>query len=411
MPENAVNSDMASASPPSALLTRYIVHNADYAWETIAATEGQLADHQINMALQALDFALLSKSTWSQARKLLLALAPFMEQQGYYALWQRFLELGIAFSKEMEDQETEMNLRYHLGLLWQYRAHYQEAITQHEIALTLAQQLDSLIWQARLYSRLASHWRHLRQWDQAESMLAQAQARLLPDDAEDLGYFSLIRGAIYLDKRSWQQAYEWFQKSLSWWQKSGKKQQIAKALANLGLVARRLHLIPEAESHLRQAIQIFDELGEMRLSAMASMNLGALLADYGRAPEGLTYLRRAEKFFRQTQDPMRLAMTTTNMGRAYYDMEAWEDAIRALQRGRELWEEVGNLPRVLNVLAGLAAAYARFGEIAQARTITQQGRNLLHEINNEEERNFLQDAFAEVEKITLLAQKENRDRH
>jgi len=397
---------MPLAPAPSALLARYIARNARYTLSVIEDAGHGLTDQQLEMALQALDFTLKDSSSWPQARDLLLALAPIMEQRGHYGVWQRFLESGLAVSQEMDDDEAEMRLRYHLGILWQHRARYEAAIEQHELALKLAQRREDRLWQARLYSRLASHRRHLRQWDKAESLLDRAQALMQAADKEEQGYVHLLRGAIHLDRREWQLAYDNFQKSLFWWQESGDKKQIAKAQANLGLVARRLQRIDEAEEHLSRAIQLLTELQDERLLAVARMNLGGMLSDYGKPEKGLILLREAEVFFRRVQDKFRLAMTVTNLGRTYYELEEWDLARSAMTMGLDLWQELDMPTKALNTLVGLAAIYARQGDVKQAQKLVQQGRVKLSGIANPQDRNFLHDAFTEVERII----EENRDR-
>jgi len=397
---------MASLPSPSELLARYVVRNARYVLDVLAQTGPHLSDQQVEMALQALDFTLERQDTWPQARALLLALAPIMENKGHDAWWQHFLESGLAVSQEMGDEEGEMYLRYHLGILWSHRARYEEAIAQHERGLALAQRRNQRRWQVRFASRLASHGRHLRRWEEAEAWLRQAQALIQPEDLEEQGYLFLVQGAIALDRREWKQAYAHFRKSLAAWQACGDNIQIAKAYANLGLVARRLQRIEEAETYLRQAVQRLETSQNPRLLAVARMNLGALLADVDRAEEGLVFLREAEAFFRRVQDPMRQAMTAIDLGRAYYALQEWEQAVAALSLGRELWQGLGNLPRTLNAQAGLAAACARHGEFDRARALIQDAR--LAHLTNIHDRRFLKDAFDEAERILRRAVEEER---
>src|SRR5215217_6778591 len=101
----------------SAQFTEYVRRGLRFTLRQGLASPGVLAEEIREQALALLDLSLPVETVWPQARDLLLAMAPKMEQAGFRDEWFPFLEAGLRQSEQQGDRLTAAEVQFQLGLL------------------------------------------------------------------------------------------------------------------------------------------------------------------------------------------------------------------------------------------------------------------------------------------------------
>ncbi|RME83974.1 MAG: tetratricopeptide repeat protein [Caldilineae bacterium] len=384
---------------PTALFNDYVKNNVEYALQRLQTNNVRtppLTDQEL--ALQALAFSLNLASSWPLTRRLLLALAPKMEQSGHRQEWHTYLLEGLHFSQQAGDRRTEAELRFHLGLLYQLMRRFDDAEKQYEQALELFKQLDETHGQARTLNRLAIVARQKRRFDLALARVEEAESLLAPDDTER-AYCYLVRGSLCHDRREWAEAAGYFRRSLELSEKKRALREMAWGHANLGMALRHLEQMEESEHHLKQAISLFDDIGDPVNKAISLMNLGNLYLTLEEPEKALDCYRQAEPIFRETQDIMNEAKVCNNIGMAYRHLKRWNEAVTSYVRSVTLWRQLDNPVLLENALLGLAIAYLSQDHKESARPLLKEAESLLEEIQDPRSQDFFRQELDECLKM------------
>lgn len=338
--------------------------------------------------LHTLTFALIWDDTWPVARDLLLQIASKMEQAGYRKEWMVYLEGGIEQSQKLGDVEAEAELRFHLGVLYQRLAQYDEARCQHEFSAAYFEKVGNSYHQARALNRLATVARRQQRFEEATELVQRALS-LSQEGKEEIAYSYLVLGTIAFDQRDWQNAYDLLSKSLALWEESDNQRMIAWGLTNFGMVLSALKRYDEAIACYARAISLFEAIQDPAHLATARMNLGNVYLQLGRFTDALDLYLEAEPTFRRTQDRLRLAMVNNNKGMAYQKLEQWDKAKHAYLFSIELWRELGNIGLLVNVMDNLGLVYSNQGLYNEARVTFQDPLDKLAQIKHQHTYDYL----------------------
>ncbi len=368
----------------------YIIKSVQFSLSRVRMADNILARNDREQALHALSYALKLPEAWPDARDLLLAMAPKMEQLGFLDEWLPYLEYGLRQSQLQGDCDAEAELHFQLGLFYQLRGDYAKAHASFEAAAAQHKTLSPTRNLARALNKLAYVARHQRRFDEAASLINQALELLSEEDAER-AYSYLVFGTIELDKHNWQQAADLFQQSLELWQKEKDHRMMAWSLTNLGAALRPLQRDKEAIAAYEQAISLLKKIHDPVHLAGAQMNLGNVYLTQREARGALEFYRPAEVIFRQTGDTYRLALVYLNMGMAYRQLEAWEKAENAYRASIKQWGKLGNIAGLVNVLDGLGLLYLNRRQPQEAKKIFRQALTRLAEIADDPAYEYLLD--------------------
>lgn len=324
-----------------------IVRSAEYVLARIESPTGDLRVKDKKRALHLINYALKLDEAWQVARALLLAMAPKMEQAGYRDEWIAFLERGIDQSDKLGDLDAEGELRFHIGVLYEQLAKYDQARRELELSAACFEKTSKRYDQARALNRLAYVARRQRHFNEAFKF-AEIALELSKDFNYEQAYSYLVFGSIAFDQREWQKAKNFFEKSLTLWEETNDNRKIAWALINLGTALRALENYNEAIACYDKAIKLFETTKDPVHQAVARMNLGNIYLLLDSPSKALDFYLLAEPIFYTTQNRLRLAKVNNNKGSVYQDLQEWDKAKRAYLFSIEYWQEVGNIKSLVN---------------------------------------------------------------
>lgn len=334
------------------------------------------------LALHNLPYLLDYADAWPYASRILVQLAPKLEQEGHRDAWLTFLARGIQRSKLHHDLATAAELQLQLGILYQFLGKFDGAVAEFSLSLAAHENLGASARQAKVLNRLAYVERLQRRYDEATHHLAAAQTMLDADDAE-WAYTYFVQGAIALDQGAWAQAESLFRQSLYLWEQQGEQRMIAWSWTNVGTAVRRLARYDEAIDCYTRAIAIFDAVNDVLHKATASLNLGNVYEALGQYEQAHELYMRAEVVFRELQDDYRLAIIYTNIGIVHRHLKNWAWSRMSLLDAIERWQLLGNTKSATNATMELGLLYMVRGQYEHAITKFHVALNWLGTIKGE----------------------------
>ncbi|MEA3338009.1 MAG: tetratricopeptide repeat protein [Chloroflexota bacterium] len=340
-----------------ALFQTYIQRTVQAALEQLEGSGTALPfDDDRDLALHTLTFALELPTAWDDTSRLLMTLAPKMEQAGFRSEWMALLDEGIQTSQRRGDRRTEGELRLQKGVLCQFLTDYDGAAEQFGLSERCFRVSGDARARARVWNRQASLARRQGKQEEAGRLVAAALEVLQDADAE-LGYSYLVLGLIALDERRWPEAVENFEVALRLFERADAQRYQAWCHSNLGLVRWYQGELELAENHLLRAIGLFERIGDPIHRGSALINLGNVYIDRGQPASALACYGEAEPIFRQAQDTLNQAMIYNNMGKAYREMGRFGEALPVCQRSVALFGQLPGLFNHLNAMEGLGETY------------------------------------------------------
>jgi tetratricopeptide (TPR) repeat protein len=383
-----------STTDYGALFRLGIIRSAKYLLTRLEQITIGLPIEEQNRARHNLSYALKLDSAWPVTRKLLLTLAPKMEQAGARSEWMAYLERGQEQSRHMGDIEMEAELQFHLGVLYQYQAEYDLARRQFEWSALHFERLGNQHHQARALNRLAGAAQRQHRFSEATELVHRALT-LLTEEKVELGYSYYILGIIALARRDWEQAHQLLNKSLDYWQGTNEPRLIAWGLTNLSTVLRVEEKYDEAIAYYQRAITLFERIDDPVHLARARMNLGNVYLKLECVASALELYLLAEVTFRKTTDRLQLAMINNNKGMAYHKLQQFDHAKQAYQISIETWQQIGNMRGCVNTMDNLGLLYLEQGLYDEAIAVFQNAQKKLVQIKGEPSTDHL---FAMVNK-------------
>ncbi len=239
-----------------------------------------------------------------------------------------------------------------------------------EEAWALSQALVTLL---RRSMEKQGHW---AEWDFIlELLLDSARER-----EDDLAELKLLKqhAALQQYRGEYRNAITLFRHILALAERCVQPADRAVALSNLGYLyyVARLSL-HEAEATSREALALFEELGDARRAAYTLNHLGLIYLGSQRYEVAETSFHRARQIFEELEDPTGLAQVHQNLGilhvRVRKFVEALEDYREAIRYYREVEDEL-NAARVQFTMAG---SYIRMSELNRAEGVCLQAEKVL----------------------------------
>lgn len=167
-------------------------------------------------------------------------------------------------------------------------------------------------------------------------------------------------GLISYDQGDYQDALDWYAKSLAISEQIGDENGMARTLNNMGAAYSFANALDAARIHLERSLEIGERLKTPRLVSNALNNLAILdgmRGDYARA---LAVLQRSYEIEASSGSKRNLAVTRLNIGNLYFNQGDDTQAGQQFEQALTLAEEGG-----IKQLS--AIAMMQLGNVAQAR--------------------------------------------
>ena len=271
-------------------------------------------DSERDGILNALTRGLEFDRAWPLVRKLIDALASYMERRGYWTAWRTVLERAMAISQRVGDIGGETTMTALLARLSQRQSRGEDVVRYYRRAMRLAKQHDN-------------------QYEFARACC-------------NLGYY-------YIDASRWWRSEVLSLKALEIFEALGSEHGLAHTHNHLGLLYTRQGRFCEVESHLETACELWESMDDNQSMINGLLNLGLLQLQVARGKEALTILKQAEEKCYKSGEKSDLATVLLNMSSAYQSMHEYDKALNYTLRAEKLFLRDGNelgLARVQNSL-------------------------------------------------------------
>jgi tetratricopeptide (TPR) repeat protein len=383
------------------LFHRYISRSIEAVYARIEPELQELSTEIREQAWHALDYGLKITHGWDGVRKLLLELAPRMEQAGFRHDWLPYLERGVACSRHVQDIAAEAQLSLYMGRLHRLRADLDEARTWLLASATLFEKFDDHQGQATALNQLAHVARLQSHYSEAIAYVDDAM-RLLDEQDTERATSLWVLGTIAQAQMQWAEAETHHRAALQIWQEAGNQQRTAWSLQNLGDTLRGAGKYNEAAAYIQQAIVLLGKLHDPVNQAIARMNLG-IVHLYSNEPEqALALSTLAEGVFRQVGDQLHLAMVYTNITIAERELGHWHAAEQAGRKSIRLWDALGDRRYMANAMDELGFTYLAQSRHAEAVAVFEEALEMLSQT--------LPDPFHEMIRTSLQSHLEEAQR-
>ena len=371
---------MVVATPYADHFRANIVRATHHALQRVEGAGRGMAEEARQFALNTLSYALELPEAWPAVSRLLLALAPRMEQAAHRDEWLTFLERGLAQGERLGDEAACAELAYHVGAIYFHQGRLAEARTRYAQGLDHYRRVGAAAREGRALNRLGTVAYTEGKLDEAIGHATAALA-LVADDPEEAGSSHKVLGTVAYRRQQWALSIEHFERSLAHWEQSGQKRLIAHGLTNLGTGLWGVPRWDEAAAVYRRAIALFDEVGDPLHRAVARMNLGNIYLKRESYEEAISIFLEVERPLREIGDPQRLAPLYNNLGFCYERLGQWAEGRRMYELSLKYWRQVGDAASIVNTLDNLAILQLASGDADGARASCEEARRWLEEID------------------------------
>ena len=129
----------------------------------------------------------------------------------------------------------------------------------------------------------------------------------------------------------------------------------------------------------RQALDLFQDTGDLSHQAVVQTSLGRLLRSRGLTREAADAHRRAAELFRQVGDPRGEATAVNNLGVVQKQTGEAQGALESYRRSLSIWTDLGEVKKQLQALGNLGKLYLALGKVEEARDVFRRALALAEE--------------------------------
>ncbi|MHC4137291.1 MAG: CHAT domain-containing tetratricopeptide repeat protein [Planctomycetota bacterium] len=192
------------------------------------------------------------------------------------------------------------------------------------------------------------------------------------EGAERIGWLGLASTAFDENGHSayrrsdWRGALAAWERALTLDESRGYRAGVAKTLANIGLIHRRLREYPKALDCLERALKLYDELGDRAKTARILRNIGLIHQGGDAYVKALPYHERALKLLEDLNDRAGIARVLGNIGLIHKHLGDYATALEYQRQSLRLKEERKDRAGVALTLGNIGNTHMRLGDYAKA---------------------------------------------
>ncbi|GHN01040.1 hypothetical protein WSM22_25290 [Cytophagales bacterium WSM2-2] len=195
--------------------------------------------------------------------------------KGDYPTAQEYQKKALAFAQLNRFDTQHANALNSLALAYQYQGNYFAALDSYLKALELEEKSRNYVGQVKVLANIGILWKKQGDYDNAINYYKQALQ--LSDSLKDS---RLVRaninnnmGTVLIDQKKYNEAIDYFLKSMALNKELGNKVFIANCLGNIGLCYLNLKEFTLAEKNLKQSLQLAQDLKSNEYIELALLNL------------------------------------------------------------------------------------------------------------------------------------------
>lgn len=188
-------------------------------------------------------------------------------------------------------------------------------------------------------------------------------------------------GSIYDGKGEHKKAIEYYERNLEILVKCGDFQGVAQTYGNLGLEYYRIGEWEIAIEYFEKDLGISEKVGDIRGMSQTYNNLGLVYAAKGNLDRALEYYRVSLKNS-EPGDKHGIALTYGNIGSVYYERREYEEAMKHHMKSLKILEELGDVHNIALTYGNMGLIYAAKGEYGKAIEYYRKDLDILERLGD-----------------------------
>ncbi len=279
----------------------------------------------------------------------------------------------------------------------QIKAHWDEAIAAHTLALQAARDISD---PGRIALAALELSEVSQQTGRHEAMLPLAEdaAAIYREQGDRRGEAHALdqMGVAHLRTSRYREALAYFHEARIAYRDAGDQHGVADTLSHAGITCWHLGRHPDATDHLAEALALYREVGDRRGEAGTLNNFGRMKLLSGHHRDALDAYQRSLKIFAETGVPQSEAILYLNIGGVYDYKGSYEEALAAYRRALGIFRDIGDLPNEADVLNDTGAVYRKAECYDDALIHHEQARLIAEEIGNQSQQVIALRGIADV---------------
>jgi CHAT domain-containing protein/Flp pilus assembly protein TadD len=192
----------------------------------------------------------------------------------------------------------------------------------------------------------------------------------------------LEQGIQQADTSQFREAMQSFKEALKIYQEIGDRNGEASSLGNLGLVYENLGQYQTAIEYHQQSLAIDRDIGDRNGEAASLNNLGIAYESLGQYQQAIVYYQQSLAIKQDIGNRNGEASSLNNLGLVYENLGQYQTAIEYHQQSLAIFQDMGNRQGEASSLNNLGIAYDSLGQYQQAIEYYQQSLAIKQDIGN-----------------------------
>jgi DNA-binding SARP family transcriptional activator/tetratricopeptide (TPR) repeat protein len=314
--------------------------------------------------------------------------------------WRNILQ-AASFAGRQEWKQQCADLSWLLADFLEIRAHWDEAIAAHTLALQASRYLADPVRTARALQALSTVSQQTGRYDAAIPLAEEAAAlcRSLTDRTGEAESLDQIGLAHQRSGRS-REALAYFQEARILFDAAGDRRGVAGTLSHAGIASWHLGRYPEAQARLREALALYREVGDRRGEAKALNNLGRVHLYNGQYRDALEAYQHSLQIFRDIGGPQHEAILCQAIGSVHRYRGSYEEALAAYRQALAIYREIGDLPDEADAMNDIGTIYQSASCFDEALVHHQKARLIAEEIGDFSQQLIARRMIADISRCT-----------
>lgn len=369
-------------STPSSRFPQFVAANIAY-WQQRSS---DLADEQIRHLnadhpnlLQAVALGQVYGQTQKAAAELALQLFPLIERCGHRQSWLPLLERAIAQTAAAE-HALKFHLLKRLGQLFRLDRQLEAAITHHKEAERIAQEWGNEHALADAHLNLSEDYRYQRRYGKAEAHGLKALHTFSgrPEAKQWLSSTLNTLGLIAQEQGALETAESWLRQAAEVAEEVDPPTYLARMYGNLAFTLQKQCKFEEALHYYQEASALLETTASELDKIKLQLSLGSLYFEQGQLVTAEKVFRRAQQALLQQQGQIYYqAMAAQSLGNVLLKQERLPEAEASLQRSLLLWRQAGDTLMLANTLGTMGETLAAKKNLDDARGHYDEALSLL----------------------------------
>lgn len=323
-------------------------------WLETCYTHVTALDRERNALTKALAFALDLDEAWLLAFELMQTLTPLMERRGHWELWYSVLIHSLEAAQRVNDTTAEVTLSALLARLLFQQSRFKESAICYRRTIRLARRIGDRFNEARACTNLGHHFIERGYWHRAEVLCCHALKLFEQIDSQHgQAHTENHLGLLYTHQGRWAEAECHLNRACTIWGEMNDEHGLMRGFINLCLLYNGMKLPDKALDMAEKAFLQADRTGEELETGRIHLNVGTAYKIKGDLKEAETHTRQAEQIFRHLGNTHGLTNVLNNLGEIYLLRQEWAAATRhlieALQGYRTLKNKHGEVQTLIHL--------------------------------------------------------------